>query len=91
MTAGGWQHCCSRACVAAVCSHQAMTVLKPTSPVCLLAPCHLLQPLDYQQTLIKSFTIGGVGLHSGEYSELIAVGWLGWLAGCLRGRGRCRW
>eukprot|EP00775_Hariotina_reticulata_P013611 gene13611-13736_t len=28
----------------------------------------LPQPLDYQQTVIKSFTIGGVGLHSGEYA-----------------------
>ena len=30
-----------------------------------------LQPLDYQQTLIKSFTLGGVGLHSGEYGKCI--------------------
>jgi hypothetical protein len=28
-----------------------------------------LQPLDYQQTLIKSFTVGGVGLHTAEYGE----------------------
>jgi hypothetical protein len=29
----------------------------------------LLQPLDYQQTLLKSFTLGGIGLHSAEYGE----------------------
>lgn len=28
-----------------------------------------MQPLDYQQTLIKSFTMAGVGLHTGEYGE----------------------
>lgn len=27
-------------------------------------------PLDYQQTVIRSFTIGGVGLHSGEYAVI---------------------
>lgn len=26
-----------------------------------------LQPMDYQQTLRKSFTVGGIGLHTGEY------------------------
>ncbi|KAF8058327.1 lpxC [Scenedesmus sp. PABB004] len=28
----------------------------------------LPQPLDYQQTLVKSFTLGGIGLHSAEYA-----------------------
>jgi hypothetical protein len=28
-----------------------------------------MQPLDYQQTLLKSFTLGGIGLHSAEYGK----------------------
>eukprot|EP00882_Tetradesmus_deserticola_P033080 GHRQ01037754.1.p1 GENE.GHRQ01037754.1~~GHRQ01037754.1.p1 ORF type:complete len:292 (+),score=84.52 GHRQ01037754.1:643-1518(+) len=28
----------------------------------------LPMPLDYQQTLLKSFTLGGIGLHSAEYA-----------------------
>jgi hypothetical protein len=31
-----------------------------------------MQPLDYQQTLLKSFTLGGIGLHSAEYGEAAA-------------------
>jgi hypothetical protein len=42
---------------------QHSTPLTPTS----LPHSFVAQPLDYQQTLIKSFTIGGIGLHSGEY------------------------
>lgn len=45
---------------------------------CVDARCPKLlsqpQPLDYQQTVIRSFTIGGVGLHSGEYGESAAAG-----------------
>jgi hypothetical protein len=28
-----------------------------------------MQPGQYQQTLKTSFTVGGLGLHSGEYGE----------------------
>ena len=30
-----------------------------------------LQPQSYQQTLKQSFLLGGVGLHTGEYGELL--------------------
>lgn len=33
-----------------------------------------LQPGQYQQTLKTSFTVGGLGLHSGEYGESSADG-----------------
>lgn len=50
-------------------------MMDQTTPV--LPPCtHLTppttnltsQPAEYQQTLIKSFTLGGIGLHTGEYA-----------------------
>lgn len=28
-----------------------------------------MQPCEYQQTLLRSFTLGGIGLHTGEYGQ----------------------
>ncbi|KAL4854079.1 putative UDP-3-O-acyl-N-acetylglucosamine deacetylase 5 [Chlorella vulgaris] len=32
------------------------------------APAFAVQPADYQQTLRRSFAVGGIGLHTGEYA-----------------------
>jgi hypothetical protein len=43
------------------------TVINQTLLSC---PTWLLQPQgDQQQTLFRSFTLGGIGLHTGEYGE----------------------
>lgn len=31
----------------------------------------VLQPEAYQQTLARSFIVGGLGLHSGDYSKQV--------------------
>ena len=33
--------------------------------------CCCIQATDYQQTLKRSFTLGGTGLHTGEYGECL--------------------
>lgn len=38
----------------------------------LLSPSSRPQPAEYQQTLRKSFTLGGIGLHTGEYGACCA-------------------
>ena len=35
--------------------------------------CCAVQPGEHQQTLARSFTIGGLGLHTGEYGESIST------------------
>jgi hypothetical protein len=30
-----------------------------------------LQPGEFQQTLIRSFALGGIGLHTGDYGKLV--------------------
>ena len=42
-----------------------------------------VQPKETQQTILKSFTLGGVGLHSGEYGEF--QGALGCCLKCCTG------
>ena len=32
-----------------------------------------MQPMDYEQTLQKAFTVAGIGLHSGEFGRFPAA------------------
>lgn len=35
-----------------------------------------MQPMDYEQTLRKAFTVAGIGLHSGEFGKYPAAVYL---------------
>ena len=48
-----------------LCSHQQYALIEiPRGEY-----ARLLQPMEYQQTLQKAFTVAGIGLHSGDFGK----------------------